>query len=128
MEAPGHEPDKPSLVERLRDQRTRHRDRHLVVRVLFVVTGFTVLLGGLAMLVLPGPAFAVIPIGLGLLSLEFFWAEQAMEKALEQAEKAKTKASATTPTQRWLLIGVTVCAIAAAVTAALVWDIPGLPF
>jgi uncharacterized protein (TIGR02611 family) len=91
------------------------------VRVLFVVVGFTVLLGGLAMLVLPGPAFAVIPIGLAILSLEFFWAEQAMEKALEQAEKAKTKAKDTTPTQRWLLIGIVACAAAAAVTAAVVW-------
>jgi uncharacterized protein (TIGR02611 family) len=89
--------------------------------VLFAVAGFTVLLAGLAMLVLPGPAFAVIPIGLALLSLEFLWAERAMEKALEQAEKAKEKAKETSPTQRWLAAGIAVCAAAAAATGAIIW-------
>jgi uncharacterized protein (TIGR02611 family) len=96
--------------------------------VLLVVAGVTVLLAGLAMLALPGPAFAVIPIGLAILSLEFLWAERAMEKALEQAEKAKEKAKQTSPRQRWIGVGVVVLGIAAAVTAVLVWDIPGLPF
>ena len=39
---------------------------------------------GVAMLVLPGPAFAVIPIALAILSLEFAWAGRLLEKALEQ--------------------------------------------
>ena len=121
------EPRKPSLAERLREQRHRHRDRHIVVRGAVVVAGFTLLLAGLAMLVLPGPALAVIPVALGLLSLEFLWAERAMEKALEQADKAKQKATETSPAQRWLVAAVTVCAVAAAVAAALVWDIPYVP-
>jgi uncharacterized protein (TIGR02611 family) len=93
-----------------------------------VVVGVTVLLGGLAMLVLPGPAFAVIPIGLAILSLEFLWAERAMEKALEQAEKAKEKARETSPMQRRLAVAVVVLGLGAAITAVLLWDIPGLPF
>jgi tellurite resistance protein TerC len=31
---------------------------------------------GVAMIVLPGPAFIVIPAGLGILALEFAWAKR----------------------------------------------------
>lgn len=51
--------------------------RRLVVGVI----GATVLLGGLALLVLPGPAFAVIPIGLGILAIEFEWARRWLRRA-----------------------------------------------
>jgi tellurite resistance protein TerC len=43
-------------------------------RVVVGIVGGTVLLIGLALVVLPGPAFVVIPIGLAILSLEFAWA------------------------------------------------------
>ena len=49
-------------------------------RVVIGVDGGTVLLIGFALLVLPGPAFVVIPIGLGILSLEFAWARSWLEK------------------------------------------------
>jgi len=42
-------------------------------RVIIGIVGGIVLLVGIALLVLPGPAFVVIPIGLGILSLEFAW-------------------------------------------------------
>ena len=45
------------------------------------VTGMTVLLVGLALLVLPGPAFVVIPIGLGILAIEFEWARRWLRHA-----------------------------------------------
>jgi uncharacterized protein (TIGR02611 family) len=118
---------KPSFVERLREQRERHRRRPLVVRVLYIVVGFTLLAAGVAMLVLPGPAFVVIPIGLALLSLEFAWAENLLDRALEQGEAAKRKAAETTKTQR-ALSGI---AIALGAGAAVAWaifgDIPVLP-
>lgn len=38
--------------------------------------GGTVLLVGVAMVVLPGPALVVIPFGLGILGLEFAWARR----------------------------------------------------
>ena len=43
-------------------------------RLAVLVIGGTVLLLGLALIVLPGPAFIVIPLGLAILSLEFAWA------------------------------------------------------
>jgi uncharacterized protein (TIGR02611 family) len=121
------EPHKPSLVERLRQQRERHRLRPLPVRVLYILVGFTLLGAGAAMLVLPGPAFVVIPIGLALLSLEFAWAEKLLESALEKGEVAKRKAAETTTTQR-ILSGIAFALGAGALVAwGILGDIPLLP-
>ncbi len=117
----------PKFVTKLRAQRDQHRERSRVVRVLFVLVGFTLLLAGIAMLVAPGPAFVVIPIGLAILSLEFTWAERALDRALEEGEKAKQKAAETTTTQR-VLTGVAAALAAAAFAAwAILGDVPVLP-
>ena len=118
---------KPSLVDRLRERRDRQRARPLVVRILYILVGFTLLLGGIAMLVLPGPAFVVIPIGLALLSLEFAWAEKLLERAIEQGEIAKRKASETTKTQRILTVVAVLLGVGALVTWGLMGDIPLIP-
>lgn len=47
-------------------------------RIVVTITGFTVLLVGVAMIVLPGPAFVVIPAGLAILGLEFAWARHTL--------------------------------------------------
>ena len=126
-QAPRKELTKPRIVERLEAQRVRHRQRHLIIRVLYIVVGFTLLLGGIGMLVLPGPAFLVIPIGLAILSLEFVWAEGLLDRALEKGEIAKRKAAQTTRTQR-LLTAIAVALGAAAFGAwAYYEDIPLLP-
>ena len=118
---------KPSLVERLRDQRERHLERSKIVRALYVVVGATVFLGGVIMLITPGPAFVLIPIGLAMLSLEFVWAERLLEKSLEHAQIAQEKAAQTTRTQR-ILVGIaTILAVAAVGLAWVWWDIPILP-
>ena len=59
-----------------------------VKRLIIGVVGFTILLIGIALLVLPGPAFIVIPIGLGLLATEFVWARRLLRKVREQIERA----------------------------------------
>jgi uncharacterized protein (TIGR02611 family) len=118
---------RPKLVTKLQERKEIHRERSRLIRILYALVGFTVLLGGLAMLVLPGPAFLVIPIGLAILALEFTWAESMLERALEQGEKAKQKAAETTATQR-ALTGVALALGAAAVVAwAVVGDIPVAP-
>ncbi|HEX8157413.1 MAG TPA: PGPGW domain-containing protein, partial [Solirubrobacteraceae bacterium] len=63
---------------------------------------FTVVLAGIAMLLLPGPALAVIPVGLAMLALEFAWAERLLDKALAQADAAERKAAQSTPAKRAL--------------------------
>ncbi len=60
-------------------------------KLIIGVIGFTVLLTGMAMLVLPGPAFIVIPIGLGILAVEFAWAKRLLKKTKSRFNKLKSK-------------------------------------
>ena len=52
----------------------------VVRRVIVSVVGATVLLIGIALLVLPGPAFVVIPVGLAILATECAWARRWLTK------------------------------------------------
>jgi tellurite resistance protein TerC len=49
-------------------------------RIVVGVIGGSVVLVGIAMIVLPGPAIVVIPLGLGILGLEFAWARHWLRK------------------------------------------------
>ncbi len=49
-------------------------------RIVIGVTGGTILLLGVVMLVTPGPALVVIPVGLAILGLEFAWARLWLKK------------------------------------------------
>jgi tellurite resistance protein TerC len=51
-----------------------------IKRIFVAIVGFTILLIGLLLLVLPGPAFIVIPVGLGILATEFIWAKKILDK------------------------------------------------
>jgi len=123
----GERRPRPKLIERLEARRETHRERHPLFRIGFGLVGVLVLIGGLIMLVTPGPAFVLIPIGLAMLSMEFIWAERLLEKSLEQAAIAQEKAAQTTRTQRILAAIATVLAIAACILAVLWWDVPILP-
>lgn len=115
------------LFEKLEDRRERYAEHGIVYRVVWTTAGFTVVLAGLAMLVLPGPALAVIPVGLAMLALQFAWAEKLLEIAVDKAEAAGRAASETSAKQRiagFIAIGL---GAAAAVAAAIAWDIPLLP-
>ena len=57
-------------------------------RIAIGIVGGSVLIVGVAMIVLPGPAFVVIPVGLGILSIEFAWARIWLKKAKEKAAAA----------------------------------------
>ena len=56
-------------------------------RAIVAVVGFTVLLVGIAMIVLPGPAFIVIPLGLAILATEFVWAARLLRRARAMFKK-----------------------------------------
>jgi uncharacterized protein (TIGR02611 family) len=92
--------ERPRIIERLLARREQHRTRHILFRVAWGIAGGLVLVAGLIMLVTPGPAFVLIPVGLAMLALEFEWAERLLERALLQAERARAKAAATSPFQR----------------------------
>lgn len=48
----------------------------------------TVLIIGIAMIVLPGPAIVVIPAALGILATEFAWARRLLHRVREKIERA----------------------------------------
>ncbi|MGI9234113.1 MAG: PGPGW domain-containing protein [Woeseiaceae bacterium] len=52
-------------------------------RIVVAVVGATVLLLGFVMIVTPGPAFVVIPVGLAILSIEFAWARYWLRRLRE---------------------------------------------
>jgi uncharacterized protein (TIGR02611 family) len=122
------EDDEPqSWAEKLAAKREVHQTRGRVQRVLFVVTGAIVLFAGIAMLVLPGPGLVVMAMGLTMLAMEFAWAEHALERALEQAEKASDAAKETSRAQRIAAGVATVLGVAAIAAWGLLADIPIVP-
>ena len=60
-----------------------------IKRMVIAVVGFTVLLIGIAMIVLPGPAILVIPLGLAILATEFLWARRLLKKFKNTLGKKK---------------------------------------
>ena len=54
-------------------------------RIAVAVVGGTVLAIGVALLVLPGPAFVVIPLGLAILGAEFAWARHWLRKGRQRS-------------------------------------------
>ena len=77
---------------------------HVVWRATILLLGTAVLLAGIAMLVLPGPGWAAIFLGLVILSTEFAWAHRlaeplrkvfnwAMERARNRAQKKEQQAT-----------------------------------
>lgn len=69
-------------------------------RIVIGIVGASVLLLGVIMIVTPGPALAVIPLGLAILAIEFVWARRWLQKLREmisqrnangRAERAETR-------------------------------------
>jgi hypothetical protein len=77
------------------------------------------------MVLLPGPAFVVIPIGLALLSLEFRWAGRLLDKTLVKADQAKRKAGEASRTSKVLAGSGMTCAAAGAVVVIAAYNLPG---
>jgi hypothetical protein len=48
-------------------------------RIVVLVLGTSVVLVGIVMIVTPGPAVVVIPLGLGILATEFLWARRILD-------------------------------------------------
>lgn len=117
----------PPLIERVRARQERHRERNRIYRVVFAAVGFVVLAAGVVMLVTPGPGIPVIIIGLGMLALEFAWAERWLERLLDIAEQAVDEVAHGSPLRRALILGAGAVAAAVIVVMVIVWDIPYFP-
>jgi tellurite resistance protein TerC len=56
-------------------------------KVVIAMVGSTLLFLGMAMVVLPGPAVVVIPLGLGILAVEFAWARRWVNRLQDSSSK-----------------------------------------
>lgn len=52
-------------------------------RIVVAIVGATVVLLGIVMIVTPGPALVVIPVGLAILAIEFTWARRWLKRLRE---------------------------------------------
>ena len=55
-------------------------NRPRVRKLIVAVFGSTVVLFGLALIILPGPAVVVVPLGLAILATEFAWARRLIRR------------------------------------------------
>lgn len=60
----------------------------LTLRGAKIVLGFLLVAVGVAMIVLPGPAVIVIPMGLAILATEFPWAKRLLHRATDAIKRA----------------------------------------
>ena len=114
------EPDTKEIL-RLRVARVqkRYEGHGFVFRVLWVAVGITVLLAGLLMTVVPGPAIVVIPVGLAMLAAEFAWARRLLNVGIERGVDVKRRIERAHPAAKALGILAFLSALAA-ITAVLV--------
>ena len=81
-DSPGPAPSTPPTgsrsqrIARARDWAHRRHSTRLALRVGVFLLGSTLVLAGLAMLVLPGPGWAAIIFGIVVLASEFAWAQR----------------------------------------------------
>ena len=68
------------------------RLKYLFRKTGVTVLGFSLLLAGAALLVLPGPGIVVITLGLVVLSWEYEWAKHHLKRAKHLHQKALEKA------------------------------------
>ena len=58
-----------------------------IKKIVVTIIGFTVLIFGIILIVFPGPAFIVIPIGLAILATEYVWAGKLYDKMKNRIQK-----------------------------------------
>ncbi len=79
-------------MQRVRDvfaQLRVHQAPQVLRKIVVAVIGTTVLLIGVILIVLPGPAVIVIPIGLAILATEFIWARRVIKRGRIFVKRAK---------------------------------------
>jgi uncharacterized protein (TIGR02611 family) len=114
-------------MERVRARQERHRERHRLYRIGFAALGFLVLAAGIVMLVTPGPGIPAIVLGLGMLALEFAWAERWLERLVNRVERAAEEVRQSSPAKRVAFFAVGALVVVGYIGVIVFWDIPLLP-
>jgi len=72
----------------------------VMLRVAKIVAGFALLIGGAAMVVLPGPGWLTIAAGLAVLAGEFHWARRALDRLKQTAQSGRDQIEKTVSSWR----------------------------
>ncbi|HTY73565.1 MAG TPA: TIGR02611 family protein [Actinomycetes bacterium] len=75
-------------ARRTREHIRRRRTLNATYRLLVLVVGVLVALAGVAMLVLPGPGWLVIILGVAILATEYAWAHRLLQRVKAWAQRA----------------------------------------
>lgn len=110
----------PSVQARLRAFRERIRGRRTLDtawRVGVLALGLTLVSAGVIMLVVPGPGFGALILGLVVLASEFTWATRVLDPVKEAARRAQEAALDPRRRRRNLIMG----AVAGVVAGIVLW-------
>lgn len=104
------------IQRRVHAVQQRYHDGGPVLRAVWVIIAVVVIVAGLAMTVLPGPAIIVIPIGLAMLAARFRWAQWALRLCIDRGVQLQRRFARASLLTR---AGVTVAGLGTAAVAAL---------
>lgn len=110
--------DRPTWAAELHARRERHQQRSRAYRTAYAAVGVVVLLVGLVTIPLPGPGWATVFVGLGMLSLEFAWAERLAMRVLAGLQWFWTRWVGAPPWQQ----GIALLALLAITTLAVMFS------
>lgn len=112
------DPPGPDWLYRLRQRATGDSAlRQLIWRAVATTIGVLFVLAGLAMLVLPGPGWAAIFLGLAVLATEYAWAHRLLRVTKEKAQGATSSAFAPANRKRTFVLSLIVVLLVAAVVS-----------
>ncbi len=123
-------PDEDEAAERVDDTVDEARDvykrQNRVVRTMWIAVAVLLVLVGLALFVFPGgPAWIVVPAGLGMLGAVFGWARRLLTRTVRKGAKAKNVAEDTSRKVKALGIAALGCLGAAVLALVGLWFVPG---
>lgn len=122
-------PKEPGALARLHARLHRNPVTGALTKIVVTVVGVVVLLGGLVMMVAPGPGIVGIILGLAILATEWTWADRsvtwARRKAAEAARAAKEMDPAVRRRRILVATGTTVAVLGACAAWVVLQDWPG---
>src|SRR5919109_3299335 len=123
------EDDRPELLIKLQERKVRHKQRNIFHRAAIVALGVLIVCAGIILTLpgVPGPGIVTIIFGVGFLALEFDWAERLLERVIIWGDRAADRAAHATMRERVFTGVLTVVAVGAFATSAILWDIPLMP-
>lgn len=80
----GAENNSPKMGPPAMDYKKTYTLFHQARKLFLVIIGFTVLILGVILIFLPGPAIIVIPLGLAILAGEVVWARKFLDSVKEK--------------------------------------------